>query len=195
LVKSRRGRKRKTMAARHPDGRTVKLTEKQRVQDIVSVVREARQRVFGIDPDEMPETSVIGALKASGEISRRQFDALDRYREIVQDHRRYTLARPLPSAGNLDRTHGHDDSSGEDPSYVLRFNVAMRLYERCTDALRRCPDAFVTSVVDMVVMGDQFAPHFIGSLRIGANELARELGLPDASAGQRIDRRGVPEYR
>ena len=55
----------------------------ERAEDVVAVVLEARERRYGVPGKSMEETTEIGYLLASGELTRRQFNALAKYRAVV----------------------------------------------------------------------------------------------------------------
>lgn len=147
------------------------------------VVRQARERVFGLSKrqaSEMPETSVLGRLCATGEISRRQWEAGARYAEIVREHDMLIGVRSLPKAGDLDRGGGHDGE--ESDAARARYRSAMARYDRCRSALRDAmrEDRMAASVVDAVAMNNWALPDLVHSLRIGLNHLAQatDIALP-----------------
>lgn len=179
----RRGRKRKDGAARRPDGRLHYGSKRERMEDMQRVVKEARQRVFGLSRDQasaMPETSTLGRLVATGEISRRQYEAAALYGEIVRQHDILLGAKRLPRAGDLERQSGHDNEDGSSAAYRARYRHAMARYDRCRAALREAAaeDGMASSVVDAVAIADWWLPDLTPSLRIGLNHLARALGVP-----------------
>lgn len=147
------------------------------------VVREARQRVYGLSKTAaaaMPETSVLGRLTATGEISRRQYEAAALYTEIVRQHDMLLGGRGLPSVGNLERRSGHDNEDGSSAAYRARYRRAMARYDLCRNALREAiaEDQMAPTVVDAVAIADWSLPDLTPSLRIGLNHLARALGVP-----------------
>lgn len=185
----RAGRPRKALASRQPDGRVSQRAPKEKAMDIVSVVKEARQRVFGVQPDDMPETSILGRLCASGEITYLQYRGLRRYGEVMRAFDQAILSRPVPSAGDLNRRGGHDGGEGDEPLYVMAYNRAVNEAEKAKKALRDCPDRLTTSVVNAVVLSDLDAAYFIGALREGANALVRLYHIRENDELLLVDKR------
>jgi len=182
-MNKRRGRKRKAGASRRPGGRINYGSKRERIEDMQRVVKEARQRVYALsktDAAAMPETSVLGRLVATGEISRRQYEAAALYGEIVRQHDIMLGAKGLPRAGDLERQGGHDNEDGTSAAYRARYRHAMARYDLCRGALREAAsdDALAPTVVDAVAIADWSLPDMTPSLRIGLNHLARALGVP-----------------
>lgn len=147
------------------------------------VAKEARERVFGLskkDAAAMPETSVLGRLVATGEISRRQYEAAARYAEIVRQHDILLGAKGMPRAGDLERQGGFDGEDGTSAAYRARYRHAMARYDLSRAALREAmrEDRMASSVVDAVALNDWSLPDMTPSLRIGLNHLARALDIP-----------------
>jgi hypothetical protein len=147
------------------------------------VVKEARERVFGLSKKAaaaMPETSVLGGLVATGEISRRQYEAAARYAEIVRQHDILLGAKGLPRAGDLERKGGYDGEDGTSEAYRARYRHAMARYDLCRAALGEAAreDRMAGSVVDAVAINNWALPDLTPSLRIGLNHLARALDIP-----------------
>ncbi len=186
----RKGRKRKAGAARRPGGRIDYGTHKERAEDMQRIVKEARERVFGLSKQAaaaMPETTVLGRLVVTGEISRRQYEAAARYAEIVREHDILLGAKGFPKAGNLERTAGHDGDEGTSAAYQARYRHAMARYDSCRAALRDAAreDRMAGSVVDAVAVNNWALPDLTPSLRIGLNHLARVLdGAGGGAAGR-----------
>lgn len=148
---------------------------------MTSVVQEARRRVFGLSKtvaERMPSTSVLGRLRATGEVSQAQYDAGARYGEVVRLHDQLLGAKGFPSAGNLDRTAGHDGGE-ESAAARLRYLEAMSRYDNARSALREASgeDRMASSVVDAVCVNDWDLPDMTPSLRIGLNKLVRSMGI------------------
>lgn len=179
----RRGRKRKAAAARRPSGRINYGSQKEREEDMKRTMLEARERVFGLSrkaAETMPETSILGHLAATGEISRRQYEAAARYTEIVREHDILLGAKGLPRVADFDRVSGHDGDEGDGAAYQARYRNAMARYDRCRAALRDASreDRMAGSVVDAVSVNNWGLPDLTPSLRIGLNHLARALDVP-----------------
>lgn len=182
-MNKRRGRKRKPGVARHTGGRINYGSRRERAEDIQRVAREARERVFGLSrkaATEMPETSVLGALTATGEISRRQYEAAAQYAEIVRQHDMLLGSRGLPKAGDLERQASYDDDDGSSAAYRARYRHAMARYDLCRRALADAAkeDRMAGSVVDAVALNNWALPDLTPTLRIGLNHLARALDIP-----------------
>lgn len=175
---ARAGRKRKN-GPREPKGALRTPTRYERQEDMTKVVKDARERVFGLSKTtaaSMPETSVLGRLAATGEISSRQYEAAARYAEIVREHDILLGSKGFPQAGNLDRAGGHD--AGEESSAArARYRSAMARYDRCRAALRDASreDRMAASVVDAVAVNNWALPDLTSSLRIGLNHLCRAI--------------------
>jgi hypothetical protein len=115
---------------------------------------------------------MLGRLLLGREITRVQYDAATAYARLRADYNRTTLARPLPSPGDFDRQPGHDDSDGAAPQYQAWCNRVTMDYRRARRALMECPDAMAQVVLDGI-LDDAPMWHFVGTLRIACNALAR----------------------
>ena len=170
-----KGRKRKLGVRRYPTGQIIQPPARETAEAVQSTVREARQRVFGLSETKATEpdaVDILGRMYLAGEISQRQKEAGDRYAEIRRNYRKAILARRLPSAGDLDRQRGHDDSDGTDPAYVVWCERSIAAYDRLWSALRDCGEPLAIPVLDGVI-DDQPLWDFIGVLRIALNTIAR----------------------
>lgn len=160
----------------------MRLSQTQRAEDARAVALQARQNLFGVTAEEaarMPETTWLGALSARGRLSDRRYAALAEYREVCRTYDRMMLARPTPSAGDLNRSHGYDGDDGTSDEYRARYNRAKDRFDRCMAALDNCPDKRVRSTVNGLVFTDMPpAEGFHGTLETGADALAVALGLP-----------------
>lgn len=176
-------RKRPNRKHRHrePSGRLSRKYGEDR-QDMTEVVTEARERVLGLSKTqakEAPETTRLGRLLATGEISRRQFDAGSQYRDVVYRRDRALGVRRVQPAGDMDRQGGFEgDESTEEAD---RNKRALRDYRDCWQALLDASreDAYALQTVDAVVLHDWDIPHFTPSLRVGLNNLARAMRIPE----------------
>jgi len=194
----RPGRKRQPNALRAPSGRiehNTKRSNEARTGEMRDVVYSARERVFGVTEAQaraMPESSVIGRLRATGEISKRQFDALDGYRKVLRLYDRAMmvkrdtgiLAKVVASEpDDVETPSGWTfigpamPSEGDHPEYIDWCRGVVKRYDALARALAGCGDPMARAAVQAAV-GDLEAPYFIGALRIGANALAKALGLP-----------------
>ena len=148
------------------------------------VALEARGRAFGLTPIQsaaMPETTVLGALKALGGVSQRQYDAGSRYRAICGDYDRAMLARGLPSPGDLDRTRSHDGADGTDPAYIERCRRAINRWDECERALTEANriDRLASVAVKYVVLDGVDRRDLLPHLVAGLDALALSLQLPN----------------
>lgn len=177
----RRGKKRHINAQRYPSGQVRRATPMERERDVIAAVQEARQRVFGLSPEQvaiLPESTVLGRLCATGEITRRQYDVGSLYLHANREAHRAMQSRGYPAAGDLSRGHGHDGGEGDEPEYIEWVRKALTRSEVLRQALAGCGDRFAPAVVDAVVLHDKDLPFFIGALRVGLNALAQALRLP-----------------
>src|SRR3990167_15550 len=91
------GRRRKPGVRRQPGGRIdhrTRVAQDSRERDMTAVVLEARQRVFHVSGETakvMEESSFLGHLLATEEISRRQYAAAIDYRDVVAEYARLHL--------------------------------------------------------------------------------------------------------
>jgi hypothetical protein len=181
-MKKRRGRRRQAGVTRRPGGRIDYGNRKERAEDMQRIVREARERVFGLSKSvaaAMPESTALGRLVATGEISRRQYEAAVGYAEIVRQHDIMLGVGGLPKAGDLERGAGHDNDDGTSAGYRARYRHAMARYDLCRAALADAArdDRMAAAVTDAVALNDWPLPDLTPSLRIGLNHLARALGI------------------
>ena len=178
-MSKRKGRPRKQAEARlqpnYPDAR--------KEADAISVAIEARSRMFGLPLSQTPKsisTSFLGRLRATEQLSERQYEAAKQYQDLMHQVARFHMLRGFPNAGDLDRGGGYDDSDGTEEDYVAKFRSTMSLEERCRIALNEAnhSDDRTGSAVQFVVLQDYEQPHLVGALRIGLNALARVFGIP-----------------
>lgn len=161
-------------------------------KDVVASVLEARERVYGVPGKSMRESSEIGRLLATGEITDRQYRALAGYRRAVHRYDEAmkapkllsgtdVLSKSIASEGRLidDRPRRPFDGVGNDPEYVDWVEYAKAIYLDCQRALIACPDSVTRSVVDIIAVSDLPAPQYVGALRLGANALVRVLHVPE----------------
>ena len=198
----RRGRNRKP-GHRKPSGGFKEQPTVQRYENMTAVVMDARERVFGLSKKQaarMRDSSELGRLEATGEISIRQYRAGHKYISVVQERNRMVEIKSYPLAGDLDRQAGHDSEDGVGPSpksvrYRDRFDKAKERWDLCQGALRstNSQDRLAASVVDAVCMADWALPDMVASLRIGLNALVRALGLADEGVDKETERQQASE--
>ena len=176
-MKKRAGRKRK-LTVRYPNGRGVAKPLHARVDAMLEVVLEARQRVFGLSPEHASQVEAVdalGRLRLLGNdngISESQYEAGKVYAATREDYHRVMLARPVPSAGDLERQPGFDGSDGSSPGYVDWCQEVEADYKTMRRALLECGDALASMVVDGIIDGVAMFD-FVGTLRVALNALAR----------------------
>jgi hypothetical protein len=112
--------------------------------------------------------------------NRALLNAAHEYERVQRNYRHAILARQLPSAGDLDRTHGYDGDDGLHPAYVEWCQKAER---RMAESRRALLEAgpLVLFAVDTWVMEDKAVYELLGDLRLGLNALARLYGVDNGS--------------
>lgn len=178
-----RGRKRKT-GRRLANGRlaepTTQAARKER-RDMTKVAVEARQRVFGLPKEQsrLPDAGdALGRFALAGVpggVSRAQRDAGRLYEAIVRDYQRHLGARRLMSGSELERVGGHDNSTGDSPQEIERYERAKGRYVRARRALLLSQEPTAQMVVDAVVLDDVEMWQNVGVLRIALNAIAHEF--------------------
>jgi hypothetical protein len=176
------GAKRILDAERHPHGGVVRLSRPEARDDALAIAREARQRLWGAPAEEIRHEewgTVLGRLcklgTEGGGISRDQFLAGCRYREMRADYDRVMMTRPMPSGSDLERHHGHDASDGTDPDYIRWAARIRHLHERCVLALMATMDIDAVRAIERVAVEDQHAGALVGSLRLALNAVGKVL--------------------
>ena len=158
------------------------------MEKAMQVGLEARGRVFDLDPSQvarMPASTVLGLLRATRELSGRQYEAGSLYQDVVLAYDRAMLVRKLPAAGDLNRGGGHDGKDPFDPLYremhEAAFASAKRRYDQCEAALAEAnrEDRHASYTVKAVVLADWQMEYFTPALRVGLNHLARVLGVAE----------------
>jgi len=173
-MKKRAGRKRK-LTIRYPNGRALAKPHHARVESMLAVAIEARQRVFGLSVENatrVEAVDLLGRLRLSGEISEAQHAAGLAYAQEREDYHRVMLSRPVPSAGDLERQPGFDGSDGSSPGYVAWCQGVEADYKAMRRALMETGDSLASMVVDGIIDGTAMWD-FLGTLRVGLNALAR----------------------
>lgn len=181
--KNRKGRPRST-GQRHPSGKVKQPTERALAELNRSVVLEARQRVYGLSEEDARRDEafvVLGRLFFTREISRQQYDDGWRYAEIVANYRRAIMAKGVPSAGDLDRSRGHDGSDGTDPAYVARCKRDIAIYKQVRRSILEAPDPLAQTIIDAVVIEGKDMPSFVGTLRIALNAVGHAITVSRAA--------------
>ena len=190
---ARRGRKRRA-GRREANGRPQRqsrvltarvLTAIEKEADTLSVVREQphRKKYGERFRDQMVETE-LGRLCMDGVIALKQYDAGERYREIVI-HMRRAIAAPKPtarsSAGILVETGGKIiDFDAIDPEGAeKRANRARSEYADAYRALSEAGREAILAINDIVIEGHSLyeARGGVFDLMIGLNHLVRHFGL------------------
>ena len=149
----------------------------EKVSDVKVAVLWARTNVYGGVGLEMLETSELGRLHATKVLTRRQYDALTAYQEIVRDYDRMVGARPVQSASDHDRTPSHDGGTGEEDDYVRRYRRVVDLWHRVNKAMNGCEDRRTRSAINTVAIYDIPLPSATEAIKAGADAIGDELGL------------------
>lgn len=188
---SRKGRKRLD-APRHTGGKLKQPAPEERMEKVMAVALSARERVFDLSAESakaMPETTPLGRLCATGEISRRQYLASRHYAEVCADYERAILARGLPSGSDFNRTRSHDGADGSDEEYRDWCKRKIERYDECNRALLEANkvDKSASAATKYLVLVGIDRPDLVASLRVGLNRLAQYFRLPvdDEVAGER----------
>lgn len=159
------------------------------------VVKEARQRVFGLTESQaatMLESTELGRLVAIGAINERRKQAAEEYQRAAAAVARATgvtrptgiLARLVAEAGEAEYAHQRaalplDEGSEE---YADWCRAAVRTWDRYQRALKRSGDGMALAVVNAVVLSDLPVPAFLGTLRRGLDVIAGAAGIPEQEA-------------
>lgn len=101
------------------------------------------------------------------------------YESVRRNAQRAALARQLPSAGDLERTHGYDGSDGLDPAYVEWCEKAERRYAESRRALLMA-GPLVMFAVETWVLENTAVADLLPDLALGLNALARLYGVDNA---------------
>jgi hypothetical protein len=177
--RKRMGRPRLAERPRYVSGKVADRPRAAERDDVLSVATEARQRLFGLTAEEsiQPEWgSALGRLLKWGEITREQFEAGARYRQLRFDVDREAGIKPLPSGSDVQRQSGHDSRDGTDQNYVDWSRGVRTRYQRCLEALRGCGDPYAFWALEWAVVGDKDVGVFKGALRVGLNVVGKVLG-------------------
>lgn len=169
--------------------RTSAEAKAERAEDVVAVVLEARERRYGVPGKSMEETTEIGYLLASGELTRRQFNALAKYRAVVLAYDEamnapalmsgtQVLSKSIPSEGPGTPRPMLTPEEREE-AYQNWVQRTTKKHRECIGALIACFDPLSRSTVDIVALSDLPCPQLIGALRIGANALAHVFRLEE----------------
>jgi len=148
---------------------------------MTKVAAEARERVFGIPkgqsrlPDAGDALGRFALAGATDGVSRTQRDAGRLYEAIVRDYQRHLGARRLMSGSELERVSGHDNSTGDSPQEIERYERAKGRYIRARRALLLSAEPTAQMVVDAVVLDDVEMWQNVGVLRIALNAIAHEF--------------------
>ena len=181
---ARKGRK----MYREPSGKRQRPSSTERAETIMSVALDARARQFGVKEAPLDiETNVLGRLRATGELSQRQYEAGISYRAIVADYDRVHLIRGVQKAGDLNGGGGRDGDVVT-AEYLERAERAVRRYTECERALAiaNVEDRHASYTVKAVVIADWAADYFTPALRVGLNALAHVLQLPPDPTSDRM---------
>lgn len=177
MTVKRARRKRSTLIVRKDAQDGADILGPGAAEPIERLVAEARERVFLLSRRSgggVAQTSVLGRLAATGEISRRQYEAGVSYAGIVREHDALLGQKVVHRGGEL-RNDAGSDAVAERAAY----RSAMARYDHCRAALRDAgrEDRMAAAVVDAVTVNNWELPELTPALRIGLNHLARTLDL------------------
>lgn len=176
-IKAKRGRPKKEGALRTPSGQISRAKEPP-----AKVAQLARMRIFGMTASEALSdlaSDNLGRLhlaykrdKTEG-ISTSQYDAAERYREVLNDRRK---AECSPAA-HYDHTGTVGTSDPDDyAKWVVRakqtYNDARRAIE---EAQLETRTSNLFAAVQFLLEDDQYFPHMIGDIRLVCNALHRHF--------------------
>lgn len=157
------------------NGKPADAPRPERAEEARRTATEARQRIYLLS-ERLSATqeagSAVGRLRLTGELSEEQYFAANTFEQIAHDYSRAILIRPVPSAGDFNRTQGFDGHDGSDARYVERCQVAIQSYRESRRALFEASDAAYHAVWAWVCY-DQAIQRLVGDLRLGLNALAR----------------------
>lgn len=156
----------------------------------------ARERVHGLTPMQaaIPEAGdaigraflqgCLGDLStdAGRVLANGRLQAARMYERVELDARRASLARSMPSGGDLERISGYDASEGTEPAYVDFCENAERRSRECRHALleaavlHRAP--LIQFAVNTWALDDKQDWGTFGDMLLGLNVLARLFAIP-----------------
>ncbi len=180
-----RGRKRKS-GKREASGKLSRRKDDKQVrrsideQSAMQVAKEARQRVFGVSPQDSATElagSVCGRLLLQGSINREQMDAAVAFQETYAAYQRAMDSPPPPRAVNIG---GFSSGTPREISTEQSIKAKAHWKAACT-ALSRANEEHRSTALyaacQYVVLRDEFLPHLFGDLRLALNALSRHYGL------------------
>lgn len=186
LKKAVTGRKRRE-GARHQCGKLVQPKRIEREADILSVGREARQRVFGVsavDAAKEESGSVVGRLvlsKALANSEKQGLDFLEAAEHFEKLRRAFDAAilnsRLTTNTNYVDQRLGRDNGDGDDQDYIDQTVRARARYNEVRSAILNCGEPMALMAMEMVIL-DEKEPQsdaMIGALRCGLNSVHRIL--------------------
>ena len=177
IVVRRRGRLRKG-GGRDPSGKIRRMPRAERVDQIVKVAFDARQRVHGLTTSAAAQPrsgDLLGRLSLSGEINRGQYEAGLSYAQMRGDYDRAMLAQRLVEPGEPESRPGYDDRDGSAPGYRAWVEHTIKQHAKVRRALAECHDPLAATVLDGIVLEGRQMWNFIGTLRLALNAIGRVL--------------------
>ena len=195
--RNRAGRPRKNQLPRLGNGRLKRGRERKKAdteltlieqKENKSVVVEARQRVFGLteqlaDSQDGGDIARVMLLRGAKKYSdaAKYFEAIDEIRRCHAAHQRAILCRGVPSAGDLSRQPGFDDSDGTDPAYVATFQRSVRQWKEIRRAILECGQPMAMMAVETIIFEEKPAWQLLGDMRCALNAVNRVLRLENAA--------------
>lgn len=192
MAAKRKGRKRKVVAIREPNGRALRKTPAELAREARSVGVEARQRVFRLDKlkaEKEEAGSAVGRAYLNRELApnntgqnRRMFEAARLYERVYRDEQWARDQKRPRSASDYSGAGGHDgwdydierrdNPSAEYVSFEADCQRKIRAYQDSRRALLDA-DPFAQLAVDAWVIEGKEAWGLLGELRVGLNALER----------------------
>lgn len=192
IVVRRSGRRRKA-GQRHPGGKLRQATQAERREDVTSVARKARRRVYGLrmaDAGRAEAGDMLGRLFLTGEITEAQHSAGRAYAAVRTDYDKAMGARRLRSATDPGAAAAGTPREADDPDHVAWVARRRRAYDGVRAALQATGDPLAGAVLDAVVLEERQMWNHVGTLRIALNAVGRVLGQA-ASGGDGADKPSV----
>lgn len=175
----RRGRPCKQHVPRNDNGRISRAANPLPPADLVA--KETRMRLFGVDMKDASDpavNSVVGRLKLSGEISKDQHEALDRF---IRSHEIYMKAINAPDSLKVPGAGGGALSDEDDTKWRLDVERAFKRARAAVREAQNHSNGNLYAAIDYLGFRNEFHAYMIGDLRVVGNVLVRHYGLSKAA--------------
>jgi hypothetical protein len=140
-------------------------------RETIAVGVEARQRVFGVAPDECRDQragSVVGRLRMRGELSQPQFEAAVKWQEGAE---RYSWAVGSPTAS---------ENVALVRKFVAAYREADKVVREAQLELKGRGNLF--GALDAIILRDVELAHLVPDLRCALNALAKHYRFEERRA-------------